>query len=172
MLKRKVAMGVFLAACLAAPPGSRQIGTQQAGAQQIALQQISTQTPSMIGDWTEPTGSVIRVDHCGNRICMWLIALSKQVTVRTDVNNPNPKLRSRPLCDLLIGSGFIAHDATHATGGMLYDPKTGGSYRGLLSVQDSTLTVRGYLGAPFFGRSETWPRTTGAVKFCAGASPH
>ena len=167
MLKRKVALGVLLASCLAAPPCVHQVG-----AQQIAPQQISAQTPSMIGDWTEPTGSVIRVDHCGNRICMWLIALGKQIMVSTDIYNPDPKLRGRPLCGLLIGSGFVARDAAHATGGTLYDPKTGGSYRGLLSAQGSTLVVRGYLGAPFFGRSETWPRTTGQVNSCAGTLPN
>ena len=46
------------------------------------------------------------------------------------------------------------------TGGDILDPDNGKIYRCKLKVQDqgSVLSVRGYLGASLFGRSQTWTR--------------
>jgi uncharacterized protein (DUF2147 family) len=150
---RKIGMCALLAACIAVLP--------------LRAQQLAAQTSSVIGNWTEPTGSVLHVDRCADQICLWVIALSKQAAAPTDIYNPDPALRGRQLCGLRIGSGFIPHDATHAIDGTIYDPKSGRTYHGQLTAQGATLDLRGYIGIPLFGRSQTWTRATGQVKSCA-----
>jgi hypothetical protein len=76
------------------------------------------------------------------------------------MHNPDPKLRARPLCGLRIGEGFVAVDPQHARGGHLYDPQNGRTYRGEMTAEGNRLRLRGYIGLPIFGRSETWTRAT------------
>jgi len=117
------------------------------------------QSRGVLGDWKEPTGSVIRIDRCGNQVCLWLAAISKSAPSQYDIHNPNPALRRQALCGLKIGSGFTLSDPDHASGGSLYDPKSGKTYHGQMSLDGSKLNLRGYIGIPLFGRSETWTRT-------------
>ncbi len=128
--------------------------------------QLSARTAGILGDWTEPTGSVVRIGRCGADVCMWIVSISERAPATTDIYNPNPALRSRSLCGLEIGSGFIPHGPEHATGGTLYDPKTGKTYRGMITSDGSTLALRGYIGIPLFGRSQTWRRSPPPVKVC------
>jgi uncharacterized protein (DUF2147 family) len=136
----------------------------------LAPVRLSAQTKGILGDWTEPTGSVIRIGRCGAQVCMWIVSVSKRAPAATDVHNPHPALRSRSLCGLEIGSGFKLRDADHATGGTLYDPKTGKTYHGMITADGATLRLRGYIGIPLFGRSQTWRRPTQPVKAC-GTGP-
>ena len=77
---------------------------------------------------------------------------------RLDVNNPDPSLRSRRLLGLTILSGF-RFDGSRWTGGSVYDPNSGNTYRGTITLVDhDTLALRGYIGIPLFGRTETWRR--------------
>ena len=84
----------------------------------------------------------------------------------TDSHNPNAALRNRPLCGLQIGSGFTPGDANHATGGTLYDPKSGKSYRGNITAENATLHLRGYIGISLFGESQDWTRDDDPVTPC------
>ena len=77
-----------------------------------------------------------------------------------DANNPDAALRTRPLCGLVIGTGFTLKDPTHAEDGHLYDPKTGKTYKGTLTSEGDRLKLRGYVGAKLFGRTAEWTRTT------------
>lgn len=129
------------------------------------------QATGLMGDWVEPTGSAVRIGRCGSEVCLWIISLSTQAKARNDIFNPNAGLRSRALCGLKIGSGFILRDDLHATGGTLYDPKTGKTYHGMLTAQGTSLVLRGYIGFSLFGRSQTWTRPAGKVKACVG-EPH
>lgn len=123
----------------------------------------------VLGDWKEPGGSVIRVAPCNAGICLWLVAISRTAPASTDIHNPDPSQRNRSLCGLKIGSGFSSRDADHAAGGTLYDPKSGKTYRGQMTVIGGTLELRGYVGIPLFGRSEAWTRPSEPVKPCQGA---
>jgi uncharacterized protein (DUF2147 family) len=131
---------------------------------------LRAQAASVLGEWQEPTGAVLRVDHCGNQVCIWIVALSRHADAPTDIHNPDAGLRGRALCGLEIGSGFALRDAAHATDGTLYDPKTGKTYHGMLTVDGDRLDLRGYIGVPLFGRSQTWMRPGAPVKGCAVAS--
>lgn len=83
---------------------------------------------------------------------------------RQDVRNPDPALRSRRLLGLVILSGF-RRDGDRWTGGRIYDPNSGNTYRGTITVVDrDTLSLRGYVGISLFGRSENWKRRRNRVK--------
>jgi uncharacterized protein (DUF2147 family) len=128
------------------------------------------QGASVLGDWQDPTGSIIHIDHCGTDLCLWIVSLSPSAPATTDIHNPEPNERGRALCGLRIGSGFNLRDAGHAVGGTLYDPKTGKTYHGSMTVDGTAagekLDLRGYVGIPLFGASQTWTRPTKTVDAC------
>jgi uncharacterized protein (DUF2147 family) len=120
---------------------------------------------SVLGDWKNPTGSVIHIGKCGGDLCLTLLAISPQSPTHFDDHNPDASMRSRSICGLRIGSGFHESGAGHADGGSLYDPKTGKTYHGEMTADGDKLDLRGYVGIKMFGRSETWTRT-GSVPVC------
>jgi uncharacterized protein (DUF2147 family) len=78
---------------------------------------------------------------------------------RLDDKNPDPALRQRKLDGLTIMTGFRYEGDNRWGGGTIYDPNSGNTYRGTLTlIDDDTLKVRGYIGVPLFGRSDTWQR--------------
>jgi len=78
---------------------------------------------------------------------------------RTDVNNPEPSLRNRPLLGLNIFSGFSYDGGGRWSGGTIYDPNSGKTYKCIVTLLDAeTLSVRGYIGIALIGRTETWTR--------------
>lgn len=131
----------------------------------------SAQDVPFLGDWQEPGGSVVRIEHCGNDLCMKIDILSSTAPSTTDTHNPDASLRNRSLCNLQIGSGFHMDDATHASGGQLYDPKSGNTYHGKMTVEGDTLNLRGYVGVPLFGRTEVWRRVPPASTVCRAEQP-
>lgn len=124
------------------------------------------QASPIFGNWREPTGSIIEIARCPSGICLRLIYPSPSAPVSTDVHNPDPGLRHRSLCGLEIGSRFHLSDATHASGGSLYDPKSGNTYHGTMTVEGDILKLRGYVGMPVFGRTEVWKRATANAASC------
>ncbi len=75
---------------------------------------------------------------------------------RTDVRNPDSRLRSRPLVGLPVLTGFT-RDGSEWTGGRAYDAKTGRSYKAKLTPnRDGSLTVTGCV--LILCRSQRWAR--------------
>ena len=118
------------------------------------------QAPTVLGYWREPGGSVILISRCDQRLCVRIAMLSSRSPAATDSHNPDPKLRSRPLCGLKIGAGFTEVDPQHARGGQLYDPRSGRTYSGQMTAEANLLHLRGYVGLPIFGRTATWIRAS------------
>jgi len=78
---------------------------------------------------------------------------------RYDDLNPDPKLRSRPLDGMTIMSGFVYDGDGRWSGGTVYDPNSGKTYKCTLTQIDAnTVKLRGYIGISLFGRSDTWTR--------------
>jgi uncharacterized protein (DUF2147 family) len=76
-----------------------------------------------------------------------------------DDRNPDPALRNRPLQGLAIMKGFEYDGDGRWSGGKVYDPNSGKTYKCTLTQIDAnTLKIRGYIGVSLFGRSETWTR--------------
>lgn len=116
------------------------------------------QNPTVVGYWREPGGAVIRIAPCDRRLCVEIAKLAAGNRFRNDARNPDPKLRSRPLCGLRIGQEFVEVDPQHARGGHLYDPRSGRTYSGEMTAKDNLLHLRGYVGLPMFGRTAIWVR--------------
>ena len=129
----------------------------------------AAQSTGLLGDWREPTGSVIEIFHCGNDLCAKMVAISKQAPTQLDKNNPDPKSRTHPLCGLQIGYGFHLSDPAHADGGRLYDPKSGKTYKGTMTAEGNQLHLRGYMGFKAFGKTETWTRTDHSAATCSAS---
>jgi uncharacterized protein (DUF2147 family) len=126
----------------------------------------SQATSGILGDWREPTGSVIEIFRCGTDVCAKMIAISKQAPSQFDINNSDPASRKHSLCGLQIGYGFHLTDPTHADSGRLYDPKSGKTYKGIMTSNGDQLHLRGYVGIKAFGRSETWTRENRSAATC------
>ena len=76
-----------------------------------------------------------------------------------DIHNPDPDLRSRPLLGLAIMTGLTYEGDGLWVDGTVYDPESGKTYRCRLALVDvDTIEVRGYIGLPLLGRSDTWTR--------------
>lgn len=77
---------------------------------------------------------------------------------RTDVKNPNANLRTKPILGLEIVKDFVYED-NGWTDGKVYDPKTGKSYSGNISLEGANkLKMRGYIGISLIGRTEVWKK--------------
>jgi uncharacterized protein (DUF2147 family) len=76
-----------------------------------------------------------------------------------DVENPDPKLRSNPVQGMLILKGFVPdlQDKNLYIGGTVYDPDSGKTYCGKITLRGNKLDLRGFLCSfSLFGRTETW----------------
>lgn len=114
------------------------------------------------GTWINGDGDgLIAVRVEGARISATILGSSGDPVDRpkTDVNNPDPMLRSRPLIGLELFEGFRYDGDGEWSGGTIYDPNNGKTYRCKLKlVGPDTLKVRGFIGISLIGRSETWTR--------------
>ena len=126
---------------------------------------------SVEGTWRNPTGSVISAYPCAGAVCLKILQVEKSAPGALDRNNPDPKLQTRPLCGLQIGSGFHPQEGgAKAEDGQLYDPKSGKTYSGSLATNGpDKLKLRGYIGVKMFGRTEEWTRVAGEVTGCRGS---
>ena len=78
-------------------------------------------------------------------------------TLRKDSKNSDEQLRSRTIQNMVILSGF-SYSAGEWTGGEIYDPKSGKTYKSKMRIKDSSLEIRGYVGSPMFGKTTIWTR--------------
>jgi len=77
---------------------------------------------------------------------------------KLDVKNPNTNLRTKAILGLEIVKDFVYEDGEW-TDGKVYDPKTGKSYSGNMSLEGSSkLKMRGYIGISLIGRTEVWKK--------------
>ena len=134
---------------------------------------LASPPAGVLGDWKTNTGSIVRVAPCGNSVrsqdqpvCLSVVKLAPSAPETTDQQNPDSALRNRPLCGLTVGTGFRRLDADHLADGHLYDPKSGHTYRGTITVAGDELLLHGYIGISLFGRSETWHRVPTLTAVC------
>ncbi|HEX2252200.1 MAG TPA: DUF2147 domain-containing protein [Thermoanaerobaculia bacterium] len=78
---------------------------------------------------------------------------------KVDLENPDAEKRDRPILGLPILTGFTYAGDGEWTGGTIYDPANGKTYKARLHLKGTdTLDVRGYVGVPLLGRTTTWRR--------------
>ena len=68
-------------------------------------------------------------------------------------------LKNQPIVGMTILSGMKPDDGAYG-GGQILDPGNGKTYRSKMTLVDSgkKLQVRGYIGTPLLGRTQTWVR--------------
>ncbi len=119
---------------------------------------LAAEPHGLSGDWKTPDGSVVRVAPCASALCLRVVTISPTAPGTVDQKNPDPSLRSRSVCNLEIGAGFTP-EGDNATGGHIYDPMSGKTYKATMKLDGETLHLRGYIGIAAFGRTESWQRT-------------
>jgi uncharacterized protein (DUF2147 family) len=136
-----------------------------------AVSAMASDKDAILGVWNnEEKDGKIEIYQCGDRYCGKVVWAkepnypegSKEGTPgtpRLDHNNPDPALRKTPIIGLVIMRDFtFAGDETWS-GGMVYDPKNGKTYRGKVTLASPReLKLRGFVGIPLFGRTTTWTR--------------
>jgi uncharacterized protein (DUF2147 family) len=120
---------------------------------------------------TDGTGAIV-VAPCGAQLCghvEWMrTPLDAEGKPKTDIHNPDPSLRTRPLCGLLMMGGMTPDGSGGWEDGWVYDPDLGKTYKGEMHVAaDGTLRLRGYIGVPLLGRSAVMKRPAAPLQPCA-----
>ncbi len=125
------------------------------------------------GIWETKDKSVLQVLPCADGkldLCIKIVKFGDPSLPDRDTKNPDESKRSRPLCNLVIGTGFIPDGADEAKGGKLYDAESGRTYSGNMKLDGAdSLKLRGFIGVTLLGRTETWHRRTAEVGACRGA---
>ena len=132
----------------------------------FATRPVFAASAEPVGQWyAEGGGAVVEITPCGDALCgrvVWLHSpLDEDGCELRDKNNPDPALRNRRLVGLQILDGLVASDRMPVswTGGTIYDPVSGNTYRCRLELDGhDRLRLRGYVGIPLVGRTTTWTR--------------
>ncbi len=79
--------------------------------------------------------------------------------VKHDRENPDDKLKNRPLLGLQLIKDFKYAGENVWAKGTIYDPENGKTYKCKMTLKDpKTLDVRGYIGISLIGRTTVWKR--------------
>jgi uncharacterized protein (DUF2147 family) len=113
------------------------------------------------GEWLTQAGSArVRIGPCPGqaaRLCGAVSWLKNDPKV-VDSNNPDPKLKGRPILGMTMLSGFKSAGPGKWTGGKIYDPESGKTYDSKLSVNgNGTLKVEGCVA--IICQAQTWRRS-------------
>lgn len=118
-----------------------------------------------IGLWnTEGDEGQVEISLCGEKLCgdlVWLAEPTDQSGQPVmDQYNPDESLRSRPVQGMrILWDMQPSGDDKTWKDGKVYDPETGKTYQGRLTLDSpDVLRLRGFVGAPMFGRTSTWTR--------------
>jgi 2',3'-cyclic-nucleotide 2'-phosphodiesterase / 3'-nucleotidase len=122
--------------------------------------QAGSVTPA--GSWlTADHSAVIVIAPCGTGLCGYIAG------IRLDhPTDPQPRdWRGQPQCGDLIIAALPAEDNPYKWRGTVTDPRNGSVYRATLTLHDDgTLRLRGYVGVPLFGETQSWTRYTGQIR--------
>jgi uncharacterized protein (DUF2147 family) len=127
----------------------------------------------ILGRWlTANHHAVIQIGPCGKTLCGrldWLYQPIRHGAPAMDEKNPDASRRAQPLCGLAMLYDFKPDpsDPRHWEGGYIYDPESGSTYHAEMTLVDRNhLHLRGYIGIPLFGRTQTWTRVTEGYPVC------
>jgi len=123
---------------------------------------LASEPDAVVGQWRDDR-SVLVVSRVGESLSMRIHAVLDPVykageqpgpvgAPRRDSRNPDASLQHRPILglDLLIGYAWTGERWE----GEIYDPESGKTYKSYMTVDDDgQLAMRGYIGAPMFGRT-------------------
>ena len=92
---------------------------------------------------------------------IWLkTPLDTKGNPKTDIENPDPKLQSRPRLGLVVLTNLGYNSGAKYDGGKVYDPKSGKTYSCQTElVNNNLMKLRGFIGVSLIGRTSEWTRT-------------
>lgn len=125
-----------------------------------ALPAMAAGADSVVGTWRTPSRhGVVQIAPCGASLCGTLLDsdnIRKNPELR-DINNKDEAKRDRRLKGLQILTGFTRDDGKW-TGGAVYNPEDGGTYKGTITpAGPDTLKLKGCIVWPLC-KTQTWTR--------------
>lgn len=130
----------------------------------IGTKTLAQQADAIVGVWKNGEGTgMVQVYKKGDKYfgkLVWLkVPNDPDGKPRTDINNPEESLKTRPLKGLENLRDFSFKGENKWEGGRIYDPKTGNDYACEMKlIDENTLEVRGFIGVSLFGRTDVWKR--------------
>ena len=118
---------------------------------------------AILGQWANPNGQDhILIYKKGNKYfgkLDWIkFPNDEQGNPKTDKNNPDKTLQSRPDLGLELLKDFTLDGDDVYEDGTIYDPKSGKTYSCKMTLDGNNLRIRGYIVFSLFGRTEVWTR--------------
>lgn len=118
------------------------------------------------GKWLTKDGkSHVVISKCGDKLCGKIVWLKEPTYAdgkpKVDRKNPDSAMRNRQIIGLAILTGFEKDNdrGTYWTGGQIYNPEDGKTYKCYLELQsDGRLKVRGYVAIKLLGKTQYWTR--------------
>ena len=124
------------------------------------------QDATISGDWyNQEKDAVIQISEVNNAFqgkVIWMEEPNnKDGSPKRDKLNPDESLRSQTRIGKVIMTGFVFDENNIWDGGEIYDPKSGKTYNGTITLTSKNrLDLRGYVGLPIFGKTSSWTRKT------------
>lgn len=133
------------------------LATRSLLAAAILIPATSAQASSLQGfegHWYTSDKSVVEIKPCptASALCGYLMFAREY---GADELNPDPALRKRPICGLLVLELRRWADGVWRDG-TVYDPETGKRYKAALRKRDDKLYLRAFVGTEVFGETDTW----------------
>jgi uncharacterized protein (DUF2147 family) len=128
------------------------------------------QQPPVLGRWlSESRKGVIEIYPCADKLCgklVWLADPIRDGAPAVDRNNKDAALRQRPLCGLMMLGDFRQLEPNRWGDGWIYSPENGKTYSATMTLDGELLKLRGYIGIPLLGETQTWTRADPKQKGC------
>ncbi|MFM2186732.1 MAG: DUF2147 domain-containing protein [Burkholderiaceae bacterium] len=146
---RNWALGIMLVGMAAALPGVSQAQTTPVGLWKT------------IDDDTKAEKSLVRITESGGTLAGRVERLLDPTKQDSKCEKCADARKNQPILGMTIINGVRANDdKTLWEGGEILDPNNGKTYKVRLKPVESgqRLEVRGFIGAPMLGRTQTWIR--------------
>ncbi len=123
-----------------------------------------TQSDDILGEWYVTDKDATVAIHKKNGLYYGRIAWMAEPNLpngepKRDTLNPDKSKRNRLFTDYDFLENFEFDGQGTWKNGTIYNSQDGKKYWGQITLKDANhLVLRGYIGAPIFGRSVTWTR--------------
>jgi len=131
---------------------------------------MGAQQQAALGRWLSESGKgVVEIYPCADKLCgklVWLADPIRDGATAVDRNNKDAAQKQRPLCGLMMLGDFRQLEANRWGDGWIYSPENGKTYRANMTLDGELLKLRGYIGIPLLGETQTWTRADPKLKGC------
>mgnify|MGYP006397591209 FL=1 len=113
-----------------------------------------------VDDKTGEKKAIIQLNEKGGKVSGKIIKVLDKQKAKAVCTKCSGSLKNKPVEGLQILTGLKADGNNQWSDGKLVDPESGKVYAGKITLSDNgqSLDLRGYVGTPLFGRSQTWQR--------------